>query len=50
MKRKPDTMTAVVGLFLVGLIISGFSSLSIGADEQGTQKAELVYDRSVSRY
>jgi len=50
MKRKPDTMIAVLGLFLVGLVISGFSSLSIGADEKDVQKAELVYDRSVSRY
>ena len=51
MKRKPDTMLAVIGLFLIGLVVSGFSSLSIGADEQLAQSAqtEVVFDRSVSR-
>ena len=52
MKRKPDTMLAVIGLFVLGLIISGFSSFSVGADEDLAQykQSETVYDRSVSRY
>lgn len=51
MKRKPDTMMAVIGLFVIGLIVSGFSSFSIGADEEVHNKqAQVAYDRSVSRY
>lgn len=33
MKKKPDTMAAVVILFLVGLAVTGFSSMSVGSDE-----------------
>ena len=50
MKRKPDTMIAVLGLFLAGLIISGFSSLSVGADEEVNKNAKHALERSVSRY
>jgi hypothetical protein len=52
MKRKPDTMMTVIGLFVIGLIVSGFSSLSVGADEnaQKNAQAEVRFDRSVSRY
>ncbi|WP_156490412.1 MULTISPECIES: hypothetical protein [unclassified Oleiphilus] len=52
MKKKPDTMLAVIGIFMIGLVISGFSSISIGADEEPVQNAstEHVFDRSASRY
>lgn len=52
MKRKPDTMMAVIGLFVLGLIISGFSSFSVGADEDQVQykQSDTVFDRSVSRH
>ncbi len=52
MKRKPDTMLAVIGLFVIGLLVSGFSSLSVSADEEQALPAqtEAPFDRSVSRY
>jgi hypothetical protein len=52
MKRKPDTMMAVIGLFVIGLVISGFSSLSVGADDDSLENAQTdtLYERSVSRY
>lgn len=53
MKRKPDTMLTVIGLFIIGLVVSGFSSLSVGADDDdqlNDRQAQVTYDRSVSRY
>jgi len=33
MKRKPDAMIALVAIFFIGLIISGFSSMAPSADK-----------------
>lgn len=52
MKRKPDAMLALIALFFVGLIVSGFSSLTVGSsrahleDIAAYQKTE---ERTVSR-
>lgn len=34
MKRKPDTMVALVLIFCLGLVVSGFSTMSSGADDK----------------
>lgn len=51
MKRKPDTMLAVMGLFVIGLLVSGFSSISVSADEEQALpvQTDTAFDRSVSR-
>lgn len=33
MKKKPDTMVTMVVLFVLGLAITGFSSISVGSDD-----------------
>ena len=44
MKRKPDTMVAMVLIFCLGLVISGFSSMSIGYDKPRTsEQAAMRY-------
>lgn len=34
MKRKPDTMVALVLIFFLGLVVSGFSTMTSGSDEE----------------
>jgi len=48
MKRKPDAMVAVIALFFLGLLVSGFSSLSVGSDEDPVRQAQVPF--SASRY
>lgn len=33
MKRKPDAMVTMMLLFFLGLVVTGFSSLSVGSDQ-----------------
>jgi len=33
MKRKPDAMIALVAIFFIGLIISGFTSMGLSSDK-----------------
>ena len=44
MKRKPDTMVAMVLIFCIGLIVSGFSSMTNGTSE------ERSVEQAVTRY
>lgn len=41
MKRKPDAMIALIALFFVGLIVSGFSSLTVGSNRTALNGASL---------
>ena len=50
MKRKPDAMIALIALFFLGLVVSGFSSLSVGADEELTSSRLASTDQIVHRY
>jgi len=55
MKRKPDVMIAVVALFFVGLVVSGFSSAltstnKTGVDEEFSQSRQVSIERTASRY
>jgi len=34
MKRKPDAMVTMILLFCLGLVVTGFSSLSVGSDDE----------------
>jgi hypothetical protein len=43
MKRKPDAMLALIVLFFIGLIASGFSSLTVGSGRPVMDHAVLVY-------
>lgn len=48
MKRKPDAMFALIALFFVGLIVSGFSSLTVGSSRASIEHA-AIYERSENR-
>ena len=50
MKRKPDAMMTVIALFVLGLIVSGFSSMSVGSDDSIAQSRKASVEYSVSRY
>lgn len=43
MKRKPDAMLALIVLFFVGLIASGFSSLTVGSSRPAIEQTVLNY-------
>lgn len=44
MKRKPDAMFALIMLFFIGLIASGFSSLTVGSASPVTDNSILYYE------
>ena len=48
MKRKPDAMFALIALFFVGLIVSGFSALTVGSSRASIEHA-AIYERSEKR-
>jgi len=43
MKKKPDTMVTMVLLFLLGLAVTGFSSLSVGSDEERFEQKQVSH-------
>jgi hypothetical protein len=43
MKRKPDAMLALIVLFFIGLIASGFSSLTVGSSRPVIEHTVLSY-------
>jgi len=49
MKRKPDAMIALVAIFFIGLIISGFTSMGLNADK-GTVTTHHSIEVSAIRY
>ena len=49
MKRKPDAMIALVAIFCLGLVISGFSSMDINSDKTFSGKTHPT-EFSASRY
>lgn len=52
MKRKPDAMLALIALFFIGLVVSGFSSLTVGSNRPAIEGVSSYYqdeERSVSR-
>lgn len=51
MKRKPDAMLALIVLFFIGLIASGFSSLTVGSSRPVMEQTVLNYpmEERVSR-
>jgi len=54
MKRKPDMMVAVIALFFVGLVVSGFSSefsnsKNVGVDGNIGQRHSLSVEYAASR-
>jgi hypothetical protein len=50
MKRKPDAMIALIALFFVGLVVSGFSTMSVGSDDGQAKNRQVSTDQPVSRY
>tara|TARA_R110002072_G_scaffold4650_5_gene32223 strand:- start:4993 stop:5169 length:177 start_codon:yes stop_codon:yes gene_type:complete len=42
MKQKPDAMIALITLFFVGLVVSGFSSLTVGSNRTALDKNPSV--------
>ncbi|MFT6121638.1 MAG: hypothetical protein ACJAWS_000185 [Oleiphilaceae bacterium] len=49
MKRKPDAMIALVAIFFIGLIISGFSSMAPSAKKNSTMPPQSI-EVSTIRY
>tara|TARA_B100000446_G_C10471100_1_gene312502 strand:+ start:399 stop:602 length:204 start_codon:yes stop_codon:yes gene_type:complete len=52
MKRKPDAMFALIALFFVGLVVSGFSSLTVGSNRATFEHAATHYqaeEKSLNR-
>ncbi len=52
MKRKPDAMIALIALFFIGLVVSGFSSMTVGSNRPSIEAAALHYEdkeRTASR-
>ncbi len=54
MKRKPDAMIALIALFFIGLVVSGFSSMTVGSSRPVIEGASLYFegsetDRTASR-
>jgi len=55
MKRKPDVMVAVIALFFIGLIVSGFSSAftdsnNVSLNTRHNSSVETRVEYSASRY
>ncbi len=50
MKQKPDAMIALVAIFCLGLVISGFSSLGLSTDKKSTVVKQHPIEFSASRY
>ncbi len=53
MKKKPDAMLTMIVVFIVGLVVSAFSTMSIGSDDtpRSFDRESVSYvDLSVSRY
>lgn len=42
MNKKPDTMLTMIVIFCLGLIISGFSSMSVGYDDHRVPEQVLT--------
>jgi hypothetical protein len=49
MKRKPDAMIALIVIFFIGLVISGFTSMGISSDKS-TVTTQHSIEVSVIRY
>jgi hypothetical protein len=52
MKRKPDAMIALIALFFIGLVVSGFSSMTVGSSRPVIEGVTLYYEdgeRTASR-
>jgi len=49
MKRKPDAMIALVAIFFIGLIISGFSSMAPSANKNAMMSLHSI-EVSAIRY
>ena len=49
MKRKPDAMTALVAIFVIGLVVSGFSSMVPSANKETTTSLQSI-EVSTVRY
>lgn len=49
MKRKPDAMIALVAIFFIGLIVSGFSSLAPSANKDSMMSPDPI-EVSTIRY
>lgn len=52
MKRKPDAMIALIALFFIGLIASGFSSMTVSSSRpliEGVSSYNQIEDRAASR-
>tara|TARA_R110001592_G_scaffold127070_2_gene338615 strand:+ start:13945 stop:14103 length:159 start_codon:yes stop_codon:yes gene_type:complete len=52
MKRKPDAMIALIALFFIGLVVSGFSSMTIGSSRPAIEGVPMYHqdeERTVSR-
>ena len=49
MKRKPDAMIALIVIFFLGLVISGFTSMGVNSDK-GTVTTEHSIEVSAIRY
>ena len=52
MKRKPDAMIALIALFFIGLIVSGFSSMTVSSSRpliEGVSSYNQIEDRAASR-
>lgn len=43
MKRKPDAMMALIALFFIGLVVSGFSSMTVGSNRPAVATQMLSY-------
>ncbi len=39
MKRKPDAMVTLIVLFFIGLVASGFSSLTVGSSRPSVDQS-----------
>lgn len=47
MKRKPDAMIALVAIFCLGLVISGFTSMGLSSNiEPHAKKAPMEFSAS----
>ena len=44
MKRKPDAMIALIALFFIGLVVSGFSAMTIGSNRTVVEGVSIYHE------
>ncbi|MFT6028846.1 MAG: hypothetical protein ACI8O8_000575 [Oleiphilaceae bacterium] len=43
MKQKPDAMIALIALFFIGLVVSGFSAMTVGSSRAVIEDVSIYH-------